>query len=621
MSSARLWQICLITSCTNPLLKPQKLNHIVRARYINKKTRSGRSRHRRANSAPSSPYHRRRRSGASSQTQQSPHIIQELRRYPKPCVPAAMASLQLRRAVGSPKQDSPSLDAILASSGSEMEENLISFPEDMPSSPIPPPSRHVGLTDSSPSQADKQTDFTLQPWRSSMPPNSNANETFGTRSTRSLSSASRNTNRLSLTLPIAPPTSMPSKPTPSSVPPTPYESGLSSPTNSSEFIIAIAAQERRVLELRDELRAAEDELSRLKKQWKSSEGYKMKPSYRNNEPLRPLVSTADEGSVDSPSARRSAQMDKKKALFLSQGTPREHRRKVFSGHHTRALSLLSPTTSESGHILSDRDADGLRSPSASEPTMSPNPLRLSKRATWTPRQSQQPLAKQIAEDFKYGLWTFVEDLRQATVGDEGISATSNRTSDFNSRVNRFAGDQETIRASSTNRGRIPLQPELLDDAPSISSSGSFHDRTRNQQSGSKVSPKTRKHFSWTPLTFDDLGDDDWSNWDSPPINRTARWSGSTVNGDIIPALPEKNDDNEGTLRRKPSRSELRTSSPNAPATLGELPAALLNTLTSTPSNIKRFSSDFMKEWEKSLSPPAEVIAFEPSFQSIKHKTP
>lgn len=39
----------------------------------------------------------------------------------------------------------------------------------------------------------------------------------------------------------------------------------------------------------------------------------------------------------------------------------------------------------------------------------------------------------------------------------------------------------------------------------------------------------------------------------------------------------------------------------------------MNTLA--PSNIKRFSSDFIKEWEKSLSPPGDHNGtFEASFQ-------
>ncbi|ORY71210.1 uncharacterized protein BCR38DRAFT_309124, partial [Pseudomassariella vexata] len=486
----------------------------------------------------------------------------------------------------------------------------------------PNPAPHTLQTDNS--EEERPADFVLQPRTSSGPPLSSTSETFDTRSTRS-GSISRNANRLSLTLPIALPNSVPSRQAPSSsVPPTPSSesvaSELNSPADPNDLIIAIAAQERRVLEIREELSRAEDVLKRLKTRWNSSESQKIRASVRKNEPPRSMAPTSEGPSVqeDNPAVRRSLDMERKKALLLGQGNPREYsRRKIIRGGHTRALSLLSPTKPESGFTVHE-DKNGLRSPnSLARPFPTSNTALLSKRATWAPRQTQSPHAvKQIAQDFKQGLWTFVEDLRQATVGDEGISATSNRTSDFPPRMNRANSDQETIRASTTTRGRIPFDTasEPGEGTPSRTSSGSFQDRAQQGRSGPE--PKVRKHFSWTPLTFDDFGDDDWSNWDSPTV-KTSRWSGSTVNGDIIPAIPEKVDENEGTLqlrehfkptkpmtltasnsRRKRSRSELRSPSPGVQAKLGELPSAILNTLT--PSKIKRFSSDFIKEWEKSL---------------------
>jgi hypothetical protein len=219
------------------------------------------------------------------------------------------------------------------------------------------------------------------------------------------------------------------------------------------------------------------------------------------------------------------------------------------GGHTRTLSLLSPTKTEHD-IPIHNDLDALRSPDGSRSSQDFMPAHLNKRATWAPLQTPPPNGvKQIAQDFRQGLWTFVEDLRQATVGDEGISATSNRTSEFPTRPNRTYTDQDTIRPSNASRGRISLQMESEGqaDTPRKPSPGSFQDRaSQHQRSQSKPDCKPRKHFSWTPLTFDDVGDDDWSNWDSPSV-KTARWSGSTVNGDIIPAIPEKIDENEATL--------------------------------------------------------------------------
>ncbi|KAK8031736.1 hypothetical protein PG990_001470 [Apiospora arundinis] len=510
-----------------------------------------------------------------------------------------MSSAQLRQA--QLLDHAASLDAVLATSAQSptMDDSTIPRGSATPASTPP-------AAQSECSQDDKHSEFILQPWSSSNVPMSATSATFNSRPRRSSSVNSRNSNRLSLTLPIAPPTSMPSRPTPtSSVPPTPsgesMTSGLSSPMDSEQLIVAIAAQERRVLELREELNRAEGDLKQLKCQWRLSETYKVRPAVQKHEPLIQLATDGD----DIPSARRSLDAERKKAMLLGQGTPRNYRRKVLRGGHTRTLSLLSPTKSEHD-IPIHHDSDVLRSPE-SYSFSKPSPV-LNKRATWAPRQSppMQPGMKQIAQDFKHGLWTFVEDLRQATVGDEGISATSNRTSGFGPRLNRSeSADQDTIRASSANRGPIPFREdfEAFEDTPSKSTTGSFNDRAQNRGNASRPEPKPRKHFSWTPLTFDDVGDDDWSNWDSPNV-KTTRWSGSTVSGDIIPSPPERNDENEATLRRKPSRAELRSPSPQTQAKLGELselPGALLNSLN--PSKIKRFSSDFIKEWEKSLSPP------------------
>ncbi|KAI1138780.1 hypothetical protein F5Y05DRAFT_425120 [Hypoxylon sp. FL0543] len=467
-----------------------------------------------------------------------------------------------------------------------------------PGSPRPAHSEGVGES----GEADKDS------YLGSPPPLS---ETSCTRSTRSTSTTSRNSNRLSLTLPIAPPTSFPSRPTPtSSVPPTPIETSvINSPTDPNDFIVAIAAQERRVLELREELGRAEDELRKLKKQWTSSAAYRKRAANRTVEPLQAMASVLDApwGYDESPAVRYTSELERRKAILLaqSQAAPKERRRTVIRGGHTRALSLLSPTRSANGDD-EPRSADPY-----SNPPSVPQPAHINKRATWAPRQSQPTNGmKQMANELKQGLWTFVEDLRQATVGDEAISGTTNRTSDMVSRQGRMEGDHDTIRASASasNRGRIPFQdePDSAMETPQKQSAGSFSDRYQHRRTTSRIESKTKKHFSWTPLTFDNFDDEDWSNWDSPNV-KTARWSGSTVNGDIITAIPERSGEGEGTLRRKQSRSELRSPSPPTPSRLEELPQAILNRLA--PSNLKNTTSNFIKEWEKSLSPPAESNSF------------
>ncbi|KAI1415228.1 hypothetical protein F5Y13DRAFT_187331 [Hypoxylon sp. FL1857] len=497
------------------------------------------------------------------------------------------------------RDSSVSLDAALAASP-EIAASSNSTSD--PASSTAPASPRAAHTESNGESGEVDKDSLL----SSPPPLS---ETSHTRSTRSISTTSRNSNRLSLTLPIAPPTSFPSRPTPtSSVPPTPHEASvINSPTDPDDFIVAIAAQERRVLELREELGRAEDELRKLKKQWTSSAAYRKRAANRSAEPLQAMASILDAqwGYDETPALRYTSELERRKAILLaqSQAAPKERRRTVIRGGHTRALSLLSPTRSANGDD-EPRSADQY-----SNPPSIPNPAPINKRATWAPRQSQPTNGmKQMANELKQGLWTFVEDLRQATVGDEAISGTTNRTSEMVSRQGRMEGDQDTIRASASNRGRIPFQnePDSATETPQKQSAGSFSDRFQHRHTGSRAEPKAKKHFSWTPLTFDSFDDEDWSNWESPNV-KTARWSGSTVNGDIITAIPERSPENEGTLRRKQSRSELRSPSPQTPSRLEELPQAILNRLA--PSNLKNTTSNFIKEWEKSLSPPAESTSF------------
>ncbi|KAK7757311.1 hypothetical protein SLS62_000861 [Diatrype stigma] len=366
------------------------------------------------------------------------------------------------------------------------------------------------------------------------------------------------------------------------IPPTPLEaSAVKSPTDPNQFIVAIAAQERRVLELREELSLAEGELRRLKKQFTAAEGYKKRVSQRNNDLQRAMSATGQgQGSYEESSAtQRTSELERRKAILLAQskGAPREYKRTVIRGGHARTLSLLSPARPATEFpLLEDLEVARRSIDSAPQHDWKPrSATTINKRATWAPRQTQPPNGvKQIANDFRQGLWTFVEDLRQATVGDEAISGNFNRTSEMVARLNRpnsgSSHDQDTIRASSgtptTNRGRIPFPTETSSEnntpiRSNFSSSGSFNERLQQQQkersngtsqAGEPAAPaaavtKARKHFSWTPLTFDQFDDDDWSNWDTPTVKQS-RWSGSTVNGDIIPApVSDRSDENEATL--------------------------------------------------------------------------
>lgn len=141
----------------------------------------------------------------------------------------------------------------------------------------------------------------------------------------------------------------------SSVPPTPVEaSTATSPSDASDFIIAIAAQERRVLELREELARVEADLASLKKQWTAREPYdKRRGSHEADSRRR----AAAPGTLDDDAAtasRRSFELNRRKLLLQNQGqsTPAQSRRRVLRGR--RASCLCSPRRGRMPSLASTR---------------------------------------------------------------------------------------------------------------------------------------------------------------------------------------------------------------------------------------------------------------------------
>jgi hypothetical protein len=121
--------------------------------------------------------------------------------------------------------------------------------------------------------------------------------------------------------------------------------------------------------------------------------------------------------------------------------------------------------------------------------------------------------------------------------------------------------------------------------------------------------KEPKRFSLAPLSMDHFDDSEWSSWETPA--KSPRWSGSTANGDLI-SFPDETGATSTSPKRTPPGTRLRDASPAAtastpaPINLEEYLPPVLNKLT--PSNLKKTASDFMKEWEKSLSPPPTETA-------------
>lgn len=358
---------------------------------------------------------------------------------------------------------------------------------------------------------------------------------------------SRHKNRLSLTLPVALPLSdgprlaespaiLAASAMASSVPQTPLETTSSvatSPSNANEFIIAIAAQERRVLELKEELAQAETELARLKKQWASEEVYRKRSNSHRGDLFNAQASIDDDALVAS---RRSVELDRRKHILQGQTTPAQARRKVIRGGHARTLSLLSPVRTDSVFSLNEAaQADPIALPSVEQRTAQLTHPTLAKRSTWQPRSQPPSVASvvgvpSIVEDFKLGFRAFVEDIRQITVGDEPVTGQSQRP--MSTSISANAREQDT---SKPNHATTHARTSSNEGSSTTASASSQANRTP------ELKPKTGrgKQFSWTPLGFDSVDDTDWSNWDSPVSTKSARWSGSTIHSSGIDDIPER----------------------------------------------------------------------------------
>lgn len=502
--TAFLFRLCLIHHLS--LRTPHDYRHLTPA---HPRAKAARQRHRKAARPCSIRFHRRKLS-VFIPAHRLPAPITRLH-FPTPCDATSMADSrqELRRRCSSAADrlgPNPNVDAMATTT---------TFAPAPDTRPLKPP------------KSDEAAPATMMPPPSSTevgsaPPNSGL---------------CRSANRLSLTLPIATQTADRARPPPTtaasySIPPTPVETPTIPPlADANEFIIAIAAQERRVLELREDLARAEADLASLKRQWTDTGSF-FKPGVIHHAEM-PGNSVPGALDDDAIGPRRSADLDRRKLLYQTQsqnqGTPTQgNRRRLFRGGHTRTLSLLSPARSNS-----EFETHGLGIPDPTSAQLA-NPALL-KRASWQPRSVQNsPIVPQIVEDFKLGLRAFVEDIRHITIGDEHVSSPSPARSPSalqqSSAANRGPG-------GGLGRSRMGFTP--------IGPSSSVSTPTPASRFGAPGFEKTKtvkaKPFSWAPLGFDHMDDNDWSNWESPGPTKSPRWSDSTINSaglEDIASIPE-----------------------------------------------------------------------------------
>lgn len=376
---------------------------------------------------------------------------------------------------------------------------------------------------------------------------------------------------------------------------------------NTNFLVALAAQERKVLELREELQRAEADLVTLKRQWALNErGRKHTQIKHRAEAMKPLKNPEQDPEVAENSSaeakiesadpvlqsqtRMSKELDRRASLKKSvsgNGAVSSNGRRVFqSSRHTRTLSLLTPDMGSNFQnsfpqppdLADDGKPDAERSSRHPRSATLPSLERGEEaRTTARPRRSDQvsdedkarwrrsmPMpapphdalvktGKQMATDFRDGLWTFLEDIRQATVGEEGINGTHSRIM----QPAPTTGGARSPRMSNGSRTSSPRSRER--PTGGLKSTGSSASRVNQRTKHGKISTPTDTDVSfWNEFGVDTPGqttatakpagpsrkstpsgtkesDDstpndvvgDWDAWDTPVKSHTPSSSRST----------------------------------------------------------------------------------------------
>lgn len=528
--------------------------------------------------------------------------------------------------------------------------------------------------------------------------------------------AARHAKRLTLNFPISvqpalyqnhnqsPSETSSSSPAQAQTPLRPFSSGLMSPPHlrtatmspsnlteppgdgGGQLLTAIAAQERKVLELREELHKAEVELVSLKRQWAVEEkGKKNTQIVHHAEALKPLrqsqllaqeegVSSGDgdmRRSIDAQQARMSVDLRRQNSISRSSidspvggdGMSVSARgRTVFqSSRHARTLSLLSsasvPNQKPVAPVENVDLRRGARYPrSATLPSMerhgnarhvanSTATASPAEKAMWRnslPPVAQDPTAdalvrtgRQMVSDFREGLWTFVEDLRQATVGDDSVtsqgqlirrasgqgSASSSRERSTASRTrataNGLARTSSSGKTPTATHQEISFWSEFGIDAPEQTQPASGQGRDQDAQ--------TQKSNGSNLLDFDDS----WDDWDAPPPPSQQKTHTPSSSSSTFPKRDQSPCTNESsprtstrsvgftllflllltahsltdimTSQKEPPPETNNNSNSSSSSKRDSIPWPALNKLH--PSKLTRTASNLMDEWERSLASP------------------
>ncbi|OJD23506.1 hypothetical protein ACJ73_05139 [Blastomyces percursus] len=482
--------------------------------------------------------------------------------------------------------------------------------------------------------------------------------------------------------------------------PSPSRSSASTPAllldvnnDDYDFLTALAAQERKVLELREELQKAEAELVTLKRQWALAEKERKRIEIHHHaKPLKPLKHS----EPDTPDGSNASQTDQTTTVAnqtharMSRELGRRHSyrnsqssspgdppstavsakgRTVFQGSkHTRTLSLLSGSMNnpEFKHSFPQpKDADGKTQTASSRPSRYPRsatlpsvdrsdgikpanaggaaPVTAEQKAQW--RRTLPPIAqdvtaevlmktgRQMASDFREGLWTFIEDIRQATVGEEGISGTEPRSTAHAAQSGqRGPSKRDDGSVASTRTGRSTTPGGRVTDANSTSGNDSTSkaqeisfwsefgidtpDQRAKKSPQDAENPNSRsrgKQQSQQEQDPEDSSlldaDENWDMWDTtsqPKASHTPSSSSSTFHSkrDHSPSTDASSPRTSSSFTNhiSPTTKDERSVDSNKNKS-DSIPWPALIKLH--PSKLTRTASHLMAEWERSLTPPEE----------------
>lgn len=316
---------------------------------------------------------------------------------------------------------------------------------------------------------------------------------------------------------------------------------MPSESQSNRFLVALAAQERRVLELKEELHQAEVDLAKLKSQWALCEA-KRKPEdvahlSQAQRTDAVLTTTEVDGGTDGPVSRLSNEQERRRAAGER---PRLSQRTAIAGQkHTRALSLLSserlnlsqtPTQRSVPVALVDlKETHPTKTPATLQAPVNLSTVKSTRIETRRPKPGQRPPSEiilrtglQMAEGFKEGLWTFLDDLRQVVVDEQ---VPNRRPSQANVPTTPKNGTRPASkRVTPSSKTHISMEKMMQTQSfrtdtatgPPITTGGVNGGEDITDPTTMQQEEQGRKGSTVSQLTNASSEDNEiWDSWDSP----------------------------------------------------------------------------------------------------------